>query len=350
MALILAGIDEAGYGPTLGPLCVALSAFRIPDGEGGGVPCLWKLLSKGVCREPGRSGKADARGRVAIADSKALKLSNSVKSTHPLIHLERGVLAFLRLIHNEEPEELVHDFALFSALSASAHDPIKHHTCYHGAPRPIPVSLSQGDLSISSRLVRSAMENAGAALVSLRVMTIGENDYNSIIRETGNKGETTAWGFGSHLKFIWEHFAQESSGDRVGVVCDRLGGRAAYALLLEREVAGCIVEIIEECEHRSRYILRGKGPDGAARKMGVAFLTEGESAHLPIALASMAAKYVRELMMHRFNAYWNSFYREVNGRDIAATAGYALDARRWLEEIGDDVLGRMDREALVRIA
>jgi hypothetical protein len=40
----------------------------------------------------------------------------------------------------------------------------------------------------------------------------------------------------------------------------------------------------------------------------------------------------------------------VHGRDIAPTAGYATDARRWLDEIGDDVLGRADRNTLVRMA
>ena len=92
MALLLAGIDEAGYGPTLGPLCVASSLFRVETHEEGRAPDLWKLLERGVCREPGRSGRTDAKGRVAVGDSKALKLSNSVKSTHPLVNLERAVL------------------------------------------------------------------------------------------------------------------------------------------------------------------------------------------------------------------------------------------------------------------
>ena len=91
MDLIYCGFDEAGYGPMLGPLCVGMAAFRVRGWEADGhAPDLWELLSRGVCRDA-----RDKRGRVAIADSKKLKLSNQLKTKHPLVHLERGVLSVL---------------------------------------------------------------------------------------------------------------------------------------------------------------------------------------------------------------------------------------------------------------
>jgi len=43
--LIYAGIDEAGYGPMLGPLCVAGSVFVLPDHDpAAGAPKLWSTL------------------------------------------------------------------------------------------------------------------------------------------------------------------------------------------------------------------------------------------------------------------------------------------------------------------
>ena len=56
----------------------------------------------------------------------------------------------------------------------------------------------------------------------------------------------------------------------------------------------------------------------------------GESAddrHLPVALASLAAKQTRERMMDLFNAWWRE--REPG---IAPTKGYGVDGKRFLAD------------------
>ena len=59
--LIYAGIDEAGYGPMLGPLCVGLSVFRVDGAEAAdGAPNLWGALRGAVCRT-----RRDKRRRIA---------------------------------------------------------------------------------------------------------------------------------------------------------------------------------------------------------------------------------------------------------------------------------------------
>ena len=53
--LFYAGIDEAGYGPMLGPLCVGMSAFlleRHDSSQQTHPPDLWAILSDGVVLKP----------------------------------------------------------------------------------------------------------------------------------------------------------------------------------------------------------------------------------------------------------------------------------------------------------
>jgi hypothetical protein len=63
--------------------------------------------------------------------------------------------------------------------------------------------------------------------------------------------------------------------------------------------------------------------------------TVGGEGRMPVALASMTAKYLRELSMLAFNAHWSA---RIPG--LRETAGYPVDAARW----------RGEAEAAVRVA
>src|SRR6516164_4728625 len=79
----LIGIDEAGYGPNLGPFVMTAVAFHLPERD---QPVdLWKLLQLAVRRPDG-----DDDGRLLIEDSKVV-----YSSARGLEALEYGVLAAL---------------------------------------------------------------------------------------------------------------------------------------------------------------------------------------------------------------------------------------------------------------
>ena len=315
--MIVCGIDEAGYGPLLGPLCVALSVFRV-DGwsPGDPAPDLWELLSSAVAREPN-----DAKGRLPVADSKRLKLSNSLKTKHPLTHLERSVLAFARTL-DWRPAD---DDELFEHLGAEP----EPHPWYAGSTL-LPLSTTHDRVGIEASRLRRAMKSSGVELLELRCAFVGEQAFNDTVARTHSKAETTIGAVGSHLRRVRERWG----GEEVRVICDRLGGRLGYGELIGRAF-GDRFETLEQSARASRY---------RAGLIGVTFMPEAEDAHLPVALASMVAKLVRELAMTRFNAYWT-------GRmpGLRRTAGYRQDAKRWLGD-AEGVIGDQERATMVRLA
>ena len=82
MVFIL-GTDEAGYGPNLGPLCIAASAWELS--ANAPADGLYDRLGSIVCRD-----MAQGADKLAIADSKVL-----YKAGGSLELLERGVLTAL---------------------------------------------------------------------------------------------------------------------------------------------------------------------------------------------------------------------------------------------------------------
>lgn len=344
MALLLVGIDEAGFGPMLGPLCVGMSAFLVEDwNEGDKKPCLWTSLASGVCREA-----RDKRGRIAFADSKALKLPNDVsgRGRHPLMHLERGVLAAAANLESDSMPQS--DSELHGMLDAS----VRGQPWYEGDAIALPVSSNAPMMGIAANLLASALAEGKVKLLAMRCRVMGEREFNRIIGETGNKGDVCIATLADHLKTVMglmEAFPDAS----VRVACDKLGGRDGYSQVLERILPEWECGVIEQGAERSNYELRkrleGKGeptpkplPQGGGFR--ISFQPEAEKEHLPVALASMIAKYVRELAMHRFNRYWSGRMPE-----LKPTAGYTLDARRWLAD-ASKVVTKEERQAMVRRA
>ena len=75
---------------------------------------------------------------------------------------------------------------------------------------------------------------------------------------------------------------------------------------------------LEESREKSRYRMGS---------MDFCFRTKAEE-FLPVALASMVAKYTREVLMHQFNHFWA---QHIPG--LKPTQGYPLDAKRFREDI-----------------
>jgi len=332
VTLLYAGIDEAGYGPMLGPLCVGCASLTIDGDHGEGAPDVWGLLGGAV----GRTKREASKGRIAVADSKALKLGNQTKTKHPCTYLELGVLAFLaaRSETHDLPET---DLELFEALGVR----LTCHPWYtEPGPVPLPLGCSAEQIRIASNGLRRAMVKAGVSLHELRVRAFDEREFNGLIREHGSKGAVTSIALEEHLVRVRELAHQlPEEGSRVRIAADRQSGRLDYRGPLGRAWPGVPIEIVEQSPRASVYEVGGDESD-----CRVLLMPEAEDRHLPVALASMAAKLVRELAMARFNRFWGARLPE-----LKPTAGYVTDARRWLTD-ASDVVSPEQRKAMVRLA
>lgn len=324
MPLLVAGIDEAGYGPLLGPLCVALSAWLVHDPDDAVPPDLWARLHPGVARTP-----ADRRRRIAIADSKLLFHRASRARRDPLYHLERGVLALLEA----SGRPCRSDRALLTCLGAR----LAARPWYRGAPDRLPIALSADELSIAANRLRRAMHAADCRLLDVRCTAVSEAAINRAVRRCGTKSAATLQAIGQHLRRL--HQLACTSDATVHVMIDRVGARVRYGRLLRRWLADCAILHADERSDASVYHAQIAG-----RPFLVTFATRAERVSLPVAAASMTAKLVRELAMRRFNAYWCQRIAE-----LKPTAGYRQDGARWLAQV-ERYLSPPERAALVRLA
>ena len=321
---IYAGIDEAGYGPMFGPLVIARTVFALDHCEfEGEPPSLWSLLKAAVCK-----GGSDRRRRIAVNDSKKLYTPSA-----GLSHLERGVLAFAHLA-GHEPATLD---ALLHVMGMDANSRTPDLLWYHdgdGGPC-LPTEWTADQLAIARGQLRRCAQRAALSMVDTAAAVVFEDRFNQIVATTRSKA-SCAWGFvAQHLWRIWEQFGQHGPW----VVVDRQGGRRMYHPQLQVLFSGAELRLLDESDDISRYHLRQ-----GDRSMTISFEVASEERHLPVALASMTAKYLREMLMVRFNRFWQEHVPR-----IEPTAGYYGDGRRFLSEIDMhiDRLG-IDRTTLVR--
>lgn len=309
---VYAGIDEAGYGPLLGPLVVGRSIFAIPNLPGGPdtpPPRLWQRLNKAVCRD--LTGR---KGRIAVNDSKKLNTSAA-----GIKHLEVGCLAFAAL--SGRNPACMSDW--LTCLGETCHQRLEDLPWY--APddampwNPLPTVATEGEIAVARSLLRSTAKRIGVEVPDMGAAVVLEDCFNEMLAATRSKAATSFTFVSRHLRHVWDEYGQHQPF----VAVDRQGGRTSYRELLALAFPEAAITVEQEAPNLSAYHLNARG-----RAMTVHFMVEAEQSHMPVALASMISKYTRELFMARFNAWFCARLPH-----IAPTAGYATDGRRFFNEI-----------------
>ncbi|MGD2108588.1 MAG: hypothetical protein PVI86_04265 [Phycisphaerae bacterium] len=318
---ILAGIDEAGFGPTLGPLAVTGVAFRVPDRSIG--QCLWTTL-RATC------GKdlTKKTNRLIITDSKKLYHARA-----GLGALERAALVMLAARGGGDRPTSWR--ALLTSLAPGAVELLDQYPWYAGADVSLPLTEETGDIGTRANAVRKDCHDHGIALQGIHSELLPAGHYNRLVSNTRNKSVVL---LGLALRVV-DRMMRIAPDERVRLYVDRLGGRIRYREALMTAMAGYELTIVEETSERSAYrLVRSE------RTCEIAFVTGGDARHFPVALASVYSKYLREVQMHVFNRYWGE---RVEG--LRPTAGYYSDAQRWLRDTAEELAkGPFDRAMLVR--
>ncbi|MCC8181190.1 MAG: hypothetical protein LIP23_09815 [Planctomycetes bacterium] len=290
--MILAGIDEAGLGPNVGPLATACAALLTPDDWQPATP--WQRLAAAFIK-PESKGEAC----LTIADSKVIYRAGGIAA------LELAVGAFTRLAYGSSKTRVRHHPRTGSV-----------HPCYTRKLRVLPAFCRQADLIAVTERLAEALRSAEADPVHLEAALTYEPALNSRFDDGLNKNQALLLETGNHLQRLAERFPDKP----ILAVIDKQGGRNQYLPFLSALFPGRWIDTLEEGAAESRYrIRRAAGAD-----INLIFAAKADRDSFATALASMAAKYARECAMAELNAWFSQAMP-----DVAPTAGYPTDARRW---------------------
>lgn len=297
MGLVI-GMDEAGYGPRIGPLVVTATVWEVP-GDPRRLD-LWQLMDPAVTDAPSRDDT-----RLHLADSKQV-----YNAGRGIASLERTVLAAAEMC-GCRPESF-RDLCKF--LAPDAVDELNAEPWYDRADLPLPHAPGAepaGDLAADWK---ACCDGHGIRLKTIRSDVVLTERFNRLTEDCGNKGAALSATSFRLLRSVWD----PDDSQRVLVVGDKHGGRNRYDELIDDVLDGQMIFRRQESAALSVY---------QVQSTELRFQAKGES-QLPVALASMVCKYLRELAMTLFNRFWNNHLPE-----LKPTAGYPTDADRFRSDI-----------------
>jgi hypothetical protein len=292
------GMDEAGYGPNLGPLVITASAWKM---RGDPRRCdLFELLADIVSRSACESAK-----RLHVGDSKQV-----YSPAKGLASLERSVLTLLQVAGVRADSFQ----SLWRGLAVELPGDGEQEPWFADGDVPLPVAVDQGEIDRLAARLEQCLETCGIGRPRLACEVVLTQRFNRLTCSNGNKAQLLSTLSLSLLRHCWD----PDDAEPACVICDKHGGRNRYDQLLAGILDGQMIFRMTESREQSVY---------RVGRSEVRFQTRAEE-HFPVAVASMVSKYLREVAMIAFNRFWMRHLPEVR-----PTKGYPTDARRFRSDI-----------------
>jgi ribonuclease HII len=309
--VFVVGVDENGLGPLLGPLvttAITLEVARYQPGRHGDIG-----------RELGiDDSKATAGfGQMAVAEGLALAVHERLQG-----HTPRDVDALFEGLLLDRPSALRGGCPSRSEAQCWSVQPAL--PCFGG-------EISEG------RKVLAGLAARGVRLVHARSALACTGSLNRLLRIGQSRVEVDL-----ELMERLVLDAREKVGVDVRAICGMVGGIRSYPEKMRhlrkerisprRAQGGTLAYDVEEVGH-------------------VRFEIDADARHLPVALASMLGKYVRELWMERQNRFYRGHapeLAEVSGYHDPVTQRFVRDSARLRARLGieEDCFSRRNLKQL----
>jgi hypothetical protein len=262
---------------------------------------LWQVVHPAVSRFPPPDPSS-----LIIDDSKRVYSAGS-----GLDHLERAVFAWIGL-NDAAPTSLRR---LWNSHCLTPSEDIDEGPCFDGQDLPLPYALSRESLDHSTGEFKAAMRRAGTERAGLICQIIMPRRFNALVEQRESKNHALFQVNAELLRHLWN----QGRPNRIEAIFDKHGGRNFYGPLLQQEFYESVVMCRREGAAASEYLIHT-----SKRSLQATFVPRADATHMLVAMASMAAKYLREMWMILFNSYWSARIS-----DLKPTAGYPVDSRRF---------------------
>lgn len=288
------GIDEAGYGPNLGPLVMTAVIAEGPDQH---PPNLWHDLPATICR----AGEDPAR--LWVDDSKLIYHARKGRD-----RLQSACLAVTSAASGASSPPTLG--ALLQTLRAGSLQDAELHLWLDDHDPPINGPPPPA----------KAFDGAPWRITSVLTEVLGPSRFNAGLDVHSSKAKVHFSAFARLLNDVWNLSAD---GTPCQIRADKHGGRHFYYEPLLQTFPSAWIDRGPEGPPLSQYTIRQ-----GQQRLHLSLLPRADSQDGLVALASIVSKTVRELWMDAFNAHWLA---RIPG--LPPTAGYPLDARRFRQAI-----------------